>query len=192
MENKVVFGLKNVHISKLTEAESIITYAEPFKLPGAVNLTMDKEGAKTIFRADDSDYFKKALNNGYSGSLEVADVIEKFLTDIFGQYKDANGALFENADDKEARFAMMFEIDGDKRKRRIVYYDCLAERPSLEYSTTEQDDVGVKTAKMDISISPRSTDRQVKAVLEASDENETVFNAFFTQVYEKVNSGSGV
>ena len=190
MENKVVFGLKNVHIAKLTESDNTITYGTPFKLPGAVNLTMDKEGAKAIFRADDSDYFTKAINNGYSGSLEVADVVEQFLIDILGQYKDANGAIFENADDKVSRFAMMFEIDGDVRKRRIVFYDCLAERPSIEASTTEKDDVSVKTAKMDISINRRKTDGEVKATLEASDTNTTAFNAFFTSVYEKVPSAS--
>lgn len=188
MENKVVFGLSNVHIAKLTETNGAITYGTPFSLPGAVNLTMDKEGAMSIFRADNTDYYKKPSNNGYSGSLEIADVIEKFLTDILGQYKDANGALFENADDNVSRFAMMFEIEGDIRKRRIVFYDCLAERPSMEYSTTEQDDVGVKTATMDLSISPRSTDKEVKAVLEASTSNQTAFNSFFTTVYEKAAS----
>ena len=114
MENKVVFGLSNVHIAKLTETNGTITYGTPFSLPGAVNLTMDKEGAMSIFRADNTDYYKKPSNNGYSGSLEIADVIEKFLTDILGQYKDANGALFENADDNVSRFAMMFEIEGVK------------------------------------------------------------------------------
>ncbi len=190
MENKVVFGLKKVHIAKLIETDGAITYDTPFALPGAVNLTLDKEGATAIFRADDSDYYRRPSNNGYSGSLEVADVIEKFLTDILGQYKDVNGAIGENAEDVVSRFALMFEIDGDKRKRRIVFYDCLAERPSVNPSTTEQDDPGVKTATMDLTISPRPTDKQVKNTLEASDDNQTVFNAFFDSVYETVKSAS--
>ena len=99
MGNKVTFGLSNVHIAKLIENNGEISYDTPFALPGAVTLTMDKEGAMSIFRADNIDYYKKAINSGYSGSLEIADVIEKFLTDILGQYKDSNGALFENADD---------------------------------------------------------------------------------------------
>lgn len=190
MENKVVFGLKKVHIAKLIETDGAITYDTPFALPGAVNLTLDKEGATAIFRADDSDYYRRPSNNGYSGSLEVADVIEKFLTDILGQYKDVNGAIGENAEDVVSRFALMFEIDGDKRKRRIVFYDCLAERPSINPSTTEQDDPGVKTATMDLTISPRPTDKQVKNTLEASDDNQTVFNAFFDSVYETVKGAS--
>lgn len=190
MENKVVFGLSNVHIAKLTEQDGEITYGAPFALPGAVNLSMDKEGATTIFNADNIAYYKKASNNGYSGSLEIADVIEQFLTEILGQEKDSNGALFENADDTVSRFALMCEIDGDKKKRRIVFYDCLAERPSLEYSTTEEE-VEVKTATMDLTISPRTSDKEVKAVLEPTEENQAVYDTFFTQVYEK-NATAGV
>lgn len=33
MENKVLYGIKNVHISKLTEKDGQITYGEPFALP---------------------------------------------------------------------------------------------------------------------------------------------------------------
>lgn len=191
MENKVVFGLSNVHIAKLTEEDGTIKYGTPFALPGAVNLSMDKEGATTIFNADNVAYYKRASNNGYSGSLEIADVIEQFLTEILGQIKDSNGALFENADDIVSRFALMCEIDGDKRKRRIVFYDCLAERPSLAYSTTEGEDVEVKTATMDLTISPRTSDKEVKSVLELNDTNADVFNSFFTKVYEK-NATTGV
>ena len=185
MKNKVTFGLSNVHIAKLIETNGVISYDTPFALPGAVNLTMDKEGAMSIFRADNSDYYKKASNNGYSGSLEVADVIEKFLTDILGQNKDNNGALFENADDVVSRFALMCEIDGDANKRRVVFYDCLAERPSINSSTTETGEIDVQTATMDLTISPRTTDKEVKAVLEPTTENQAVYDTFFTTVYEK-------
>lgn len=191
MGNKVTFGLSNVHIAKLIENNGEISYDTPFALPGAVTLTMDKEGAMSIFRADNIDYYKKAINSGYSGSLEIADVIEKFLTDILGQYKDSNGALFENADDIVARFALMCEIDGDVSKRRAVFYDCLAERPSFNHSTTENGEVSVQTATMDLTISPRSTDKEVKCVLEKTEENKAVYNTFFETVYERTQ-GSGI
>ena len=35
-KNKVKFGLSNVHIAKITEAEGEITYGTPFAMPGAV------------------------------------------------------------------------------------------------------------------------------------------------------------
>lgn len=189
-DNKVTFGLSNVHIAKLIESNGAITYDTPFALPGAVNLTLDKEGAMSIFRADNIDYYKKNTNNGYSGSLEVADVIKKFLKDIFGQTEDSNGAIIENADDTVSEFALMGEIEGDKSKRRFVFYDVLAERPSINASTTEEGEVEVKTATMDVKISPRKTDKEVKAVLEPTTENQAVYNAFYNSVYEKNQSAS--
>lgn len=181
---KVKFGFKNVHVAKITEEEGVITYGTPFAVPGGVNFTADPEGETNPFYADDIAYYTTTAKNGYTGSLEIADVPEKFLTDILGQTKDTNGAIIENSGDKESRFALMCEVDGDPSKRRVVFYDCLATRPAIEYSTKEEN-VEVKTATMDLTIKPRSTDGQVKATLTLTEENTTIYNAFFTKVYEK-------
>ncbi|MGG3404449.1 phage tail protein, partial [Bacillus paranthracis] len=48
MENKVVFGLKKVHYSVITEDSSgKITYGTPAKLPGAVEMKLDPKGGAT-------------------------------------------------------------------------------------------------------------------------------------------------
>ena len=51
-ENKVQFGLKNVHYAVLNGS----VYAEPVSVPGAVNLSMDAEGDMQKFYADDVAY----------------------------------------------------------------------------------------------------------------------------------------
>ena len=51
-ENKVKFGLSNVHIAKITEEDGAITYGTPFAMPGAVSLSADPEGETTPFYAD--------------------------------------------------------------------------------------------------------------------------------------------
>ena len=45
-ENKVTFGLKNVHIApvKTIGADGVITYDEVFRFPGAMDLTLDPKG----------------------------------------------------------------------------------------------------------------------------------------------------
>lgn len=181
---KVKFGLSNVHIAKITETDGAISYAKPMAMPGAVNLTADPEGDTTPFYADNTKYFVATAKNGYTGSLEIADVPDEFLTDILGQEKDTNGAIIESLSNKEARFALMCEVDGDPDKRRVVFYDCIATRPSIEYSTNEEG-VEVKTTTMDITMSPRSTDGQVKATIQLSEENKNIYNTFFDKVYEK-------
>ena len=183
-DNKVKFGLSNVHIAKITETDGVISYGAPFAMPGAVSLTADEEGETTPYYADNIKYYIATSNQGYTGDLEVAMLAREFLTEILGQVEDANGALFESADDINARFALMGEIDGDAKKRRFVYYDCTATRPSAEMNTTEESKEP-QTDTISITMSPRSTDRAVKAVIEPNEENQAVYDTFFTKVYEK-------
>lgn len=185
MKEQKIFGFKNVHVAKLTETDGEISYGAPISIPGAVSFTMDVEGETSTFYADNRPYYQVSANNGYSGSIEMADVPAEFLTDILGQTQDANGAIIENSGNKASRFALMCEADGDPSKRRFVFYNCLATRPSVELSTSEQG-TDVKTAKMEITMSPRSTDGQIKAVLDLTEANKAAYDAFFTKVYEEV------
>ncbi len=183
-KNKVKFGLSNVHIAKITEAEGEITYGTPFAMPGAVGLNADPEGDTTTFYADNIKYYIATSNQGYAGDLELAITPEQFLTEILGQTKDKNGALFENADDTVARFALMGEIEGDVKKRRFVYFDCTATRPSSENKTKEES-TDPQTDSISITMSPRSTDRAIKAVIEPDESNKAVYDTFFKKVYVK-------
>ena len=49
-ENKVVYGLKNVHYAVITEeSDDVIVYEAPARIRGAVNLTMTPTGEETEF-----------------------------------------------------------------------------------------------------------------------------------------------
>lgn len=182
--NKVKFGLSNVHIAKITETNGAITYGTPFAMPGAVSLNADPEGDTTPFYADNIKYYIATSNQGYTGDLEIAMTPDEFLTQILGQVADTNGALFESADDVNARFALMGEIDGDAKKRRFVYFDCTAARPSSEANTNEESKEP-QTDTISITMSPRTTDKAIKAVIEPTEDNQAVYDTFFTKVYEK-------
>ena len=186
MGNKVKFGLKNVHFAKMivSEEDGSISYATPIRIPGAVNLSLDPQGDKADFNADDIIYFSDYANNGYSGDLEVAKIPDEFLTEILGQKVDSNGAIIETSEDKSSKFALMFEVNGDVNAKRVVYYNCSASRPKAEASTTG----GTKEPKTDtitITASARSTDNQVRASLEPNEANKAVFDKFYEKVYEK-------
>lgn len=183
-DNKVKFGLSNVHVAKITETDGEITYRTPFKMPGAVSLTADPEGDTTPFYADNIKYFIAVANNGYTGELGLAITPSQFLTEILGQKEDDNGALIESSDDTNARFALMGEIEGDVKKRRFVYFDCTAARPSAEMNTVEESKEP-QTDTISITMAPRSTDNAIKAVIEPSETNQDVYDTFFTKVYEK-------
>ena len=184
MSNKVLYGIEQCHIAKITETDGVISYGTPFAMPGAVGLNFDPEGEETPFYADNVKYFIASSNQGYTGDLEIAMTPEQFLTEILGRVKDVNGVIFENADDKQARFALMFQGQGDQTGRRWVFFDCTATRPSRE-NTTKEESVEVGTETMTITMSPRSSDKAVMAYIEPTEENQSVYDAFFTNVYEK-------
>ena len=183
-KNKVKFGLSNVHIAKITEQDGEITYGTPFPMPGAVGLTADPEGDTTPFYADNIKYYIAVANNGYTGDLEIAMTPEEFLTQILGQEKDTNGALIESSNDVNARFALMGEIEGDAKKRRFIYYDCTATRPSAEMNTIEESKEP-QTDTISITMAARSSDNVIKAVIEPNETNQDVYDTFFKKVYEK-------
>ena len=92
--NKVLYGIKNVYVAKLTEADDgTITYGTPFAMPGAVGFSPEPQGETTTFYADDMAYYIAQSNSGYQGDLELAITPNEFITAILGQTADSKGAL---------------------------------------------------------------------------------------------------
>ena len=72
MSNKVKYGLKNVHYVPITEVNGKPQYGTPIAHPGAVSLSLQAEGEKLDFEADDTTYYEETSNSGYTGELELA------------------------------------------------------------------------------------------------------------------------
>lgn len=184
--SKVNYGIQDVYIAKITEDNGQITYGTPFAVKGAVGLNLDPEGGDaTPFYADNIVYFMApGVNNGYSGDLELAITPDDFLTQIMGQEKDSDGVVYETSDDTIARFALLFQAQGDSNNRRFCFYDCTATRPSRE-NNTKEDTIEPGTETIAIKMNPRTTDRMVKCYVDATTENQSVYNAWFNAVHEK-------
>lgn len=182
--NKVKFGLSEVHIAPITaESASGYTYGDIFAIPGAVSLSLDRAGDETEFYADNIKYFNESANQGYTGSLEMAIFTDEFRKKILGELQDTNGALIEDATKGTTGFALGFQIDGDRANRRFWYYNVMANRPSNSSSTIESSKEP-QTETVDITAAPRASDKLVRAVLEKTEENASVYNSFFSSVYE--------
>lgn len=184
MENKVQFGLKNVHYAPYEETESGIVYEKPIPIPGAVTLTLTPRGELAEFYADDMIYYSAAANDGYDGTLSIATIPEQFAIDALGETKDEqDGVLTEKADARQKQFALMFEFDGDVKAVRHVLYNCSANRPTITGETTTNTKEP-QPNELTFIASARPGDLAVKTKTTADTPSE-VYNNWYKKVYEK-------
>lgn len=186
-KNKVKFNLKNVHYALLTlSAQGVPTYGTPVAIPGAVSISLDANGEPENFYADGYAYYVINNNMGYEGDLEVAMIPESFRVDVLKEARDANGVLVEDANCEPAKFALLFEFDGDKKHIRHAMYNCSASRPAIEGQTNE-DAKEVQTETLTLNASPLPNGK-VKA--KTGDITSTsVYEGWYSAVYLADESG---
>lgn len=184
-KNKVTYGLSNAHVWPIesTSETGKPVYGTIISMPGATELSLDAEGSSDPFYADDTTYYQGVANNGYSGSITLADVPQEFLTKVMGQEVDSNGAVFENADIEPKEFAIAFEFRGDQNKRRHLFYRCTATRPTVS-SKTKEDSISPNTQELSFTAIPRLDNKDVKVSCEEGDKAYTSWYA--TAPYERV------
>lgn len=185
MANKVTFGLKNVHYATYTETAGTITYDAPVPIPGAVEISLEPRGEMVEFYADDMLYYSASNNQGYDGTLSVANIPQQFAIDALGETLDeTDGTLTESSNGKGKNFALMFEFDGDEKAVRHLLYKCSANRPTVA-SSTKTDTAEPNANELSFVSSPRDTDYAVKT--KTTDTTPpAVYDAWYDAVYEKV------
>ena len=185
--NKIKYGVKNVHVAKVTETlvDGTYTYefATPVSLPGARSISMEPQGELNKWYADNTVYYTSNDNTGYEGDLEVAMLPDWFLTDILHEVMDTNGVLVEVADGQDpTMFALLFEFQGDKKAIRHVMYCCTASRPKAEGDTKEEA-IDPKTDSITITAIPRKDNAQVKSKTTVN-TTDNVYTDWYKSVYE--------
>ena len=189
-ENKVTFGLKNAHYVPIEEeTEESITYGTPVRIPGMVELTLEPRGEMTEFYADDMLYYTAANNQGYDGTLNVANIPDQFAIECLGEEKDeTDEVITEKANKTGKDFALLFEFDGDVKATRHVLYKCSASRPSIS-STTKTNTKEPNTNELSFVSSPRMKDLAVKTKT-TTNTPDNIYNNWYKKVYEKADTVS--
>lgn len=188
--NKVKYGLKNVHYALVTETvgsdgTTTSSYGSLKALAGAVSLSLDANDDKSVFRADNEDYFVSYGEGGYEGSLEVARVNENFLKDVLGYVEDNDKILVESSAAFKTvnYFALVFEFDGDQRETKHCLYKCSASRSSIASQTTgEGGTIDPQTETLNLTAVPR-VDADKYIHLQTQESTTTaVVEAWYTAV----------
>lgn len=179
-ENKVTFGLKNVHYAVITDDGQKLTYGTPAALPGATELSLDASGDAIEFFADDVKYFNADNNQGYTGKLTVAKLTEAFEKDVLG-IDDTSGVSTENVKAKIKRIALMFEFDGDQKATRHLLFNVSLSRPG-EGSKSKEDKIDTNTQELEFTAAPNPYTGDVKTKTN-SKTTAAVYDAWYTSVF---------
>lgn len=179
-ENKVTFGLKNVHYAVITDDGQKLTYGTPAALPGATELSLDASGDAIEFFADDVKYFNADNNQGYTGKLTVAKLTEAFEKDVLG-IDDTSGVSTENVKAKIKRIALMFEFDGDQKATRHLLFNVSLSRPG-EGSKSKEDKIDTNTQELEFTAAPNPYTGDVKTKTN-SKTTAAVYDAWYSSVF---------
>lgn len=178
MANKIKFGISKCYYAVLGETG----YDAPVALPGAVSLSLAAQGELYKFYADNIEYYRNAVNNGYEGTLELALIPDDFLTDVIGNTLDSTDkVLVEEVQDSAPVFALGFQIEGDNNASRFWIYNCVATRPGID-GETKEDSIEAQTESITISSSPTSAG-YVRVRTTATTPAAT-YDGWFSEVWE--------
>ena len=186
-ENKVVYGLKNVHYSKMTIGETgKVVYAKPVAIKGAVEISLESKAELVSFEADNEVYYSAPGTSSYEGTLTLAKVPDGFLVDVLGEVLDATDGVQTEIDGaKTSNFALMFQFEGDVNGTRHLFYNCSASRPSVASKTGKE--IGTTELAFTASAKPAESAND-KSIVKAKTTGSTttaVYNAWFDAVYVK-------
>lgn len=187
--SKVKYGLSNVAYALVTETtQSGVTtssYGTIKELKGAVNLSLSSSASKSVFRADNEDFFVSYGQGGFEGSLEVARVNEGFLKDVLGYTEDDDKILVESSASfqQTTYFALLFQFEGDQGKILHCLYKCSCSHPDIASATTgENGQIDPQTETLNITCGPRA-DADKYIHLQTQDTTSTaVTAAWYTAV----------
>lgn len=191
MANKIMYGLKNVHYAKLIETVDTTTsdvsysYGTVKAWPGAVSLSLAPQGDILKEYADDIEWYTQAANNGYEGDFEYEVMPEDFRENILGETLDNKGVFIESNNVGTTYFALLFEVNGDTKKRRNLFYKCSATRENNENST-KGESIEPTHGTVTITAVARA-DGKVKACT-SDDVDTSTYNAWYSTVYETAGS----
>ena len=184
-ENAVKFGISKAYYAPWDDTAG--KYKTPVRLPGAVSLSISREGDESSFYADNIVYYSMATNAGYSGDFSLAKAPQSVYVDLLGQTVDGKKMLVESTDDKQTPFALLFEVDGNVEKQRFCFYNCTLSRPESE-ANTKEDTVDPDTDTLSIRMTSREfefgsdTINAVKASVTDGEETKAVFDKWYTEV----------
>lgn len=178
-ENKLTFGIEQVHYAPLTiSTTGEITYEAPKPLPGARSIELDPQGTDIKLKADNINYYVSESNDGYTGKIKFYNLTPEFRQYALGEVLKGDYVI-ETAEAARKPFALLFQFEGDKHATRHALLYCTAKRP--KDSSNTKDGNNYNEVELEFTASPRPSDKIVKVKTHKDTEQEK-YESFFKQV----------
>lgn len=183
---KVRFGLSKLYYAVLTEG-STNAWATPVAIPGAVRMDISNNGTDNTFYADNVAYFKSSANNGYTGSLEVVQIPDQMLTDVWGMTLNNDGVVIEKTGVQPKPFALIFQVGTDDVDELNLFYRVVPTSKPISSPATTEDTVEPFTTTFDFEALPLVSGAAAQQGLikakTTPTTDQTTTAAWFTTVY---------
>lgn len=187
---KIKYGLKNVHYALVTETTTLgvttSSYGDIAAWPGAVALSLQASQDKTVFRADNEDYYISYGDGQYSGTLETALIPEEIKEALGWVRRDDDDVAVESAEDyKTTKYvALLFEFDNDEKASRHCLYKVSFSRADLAGQTTgEGGQITPQTETVNLTAVPRAdNDRYIHSYADKKSDSE-VYDGWYADVF---------
>jgi len=182
-ENKVIYGLKNVHYSVISEDEmGFVTYATPVALKGATEISLEPKGESSDFYADDILFHTTVSNAGYETTLSIANINREFRVDVLGESLElTDNILTENTNQKGKKIAFLFEFDGDIKAVRHCLYNCTVTRPTITSATKTET---AEPQPQELTLVAAPTSEGVVKRSTTGDTPDAIYDGWYAAVYE--------
>ena len=182
--NKITFGLKNVHYSIATQStDGTWTFATPAKLPGAQEFTSDIIGGTTPVYADDQIVATLVANGGRTLTLKMTEVPDDFKTSVLGYKELDNGNYVEVTNAKPVTFALGCEIQGDVKARRVWFYLCNV-APLNEATKSKADSIEANAITLNITVRPIEVNSEYTITHIGAKLGDANYSTFLTKAPE--------
>lgn len=178
-ENKVSYGIKNVHWHEITDDGEKLTWGAGKAWKGASEIELDPEGDMVKVYADDMIYYTAPNNQGYSGKLSVYQVPAEFEAYALGDVVDEKGLQTENSAAKPKAVGLSFEFDGDAKATRHFIFNNTFSRPKVS-SETKTEKAEPKAQELEFTSISDPYTGNVKTKTTAKTDAETYENWYET------------
>lgn len=175
--NKVEFGISQLHVGTYTDSNGTVTLGTPFHQAGAVSFAPEEANEKNSFYADNIEYWSGYSGGSIEGDLTVAKFDDDFKTQFLGYVTLTNGGIANVKNAVKPNVYIAFQVEGDAEARRVILYNCTLGAITREYNTIE-DTKEPATESISINCTGDNTSGVTKAVLKPGDSGyDTLFTA---------------